>query len=51
MAWIEEVDPAEMAEVLRRMDILKISKEWGFIPLGEPDAAGWQLGRFPAPLN
>ena len=51
MSWIDEVDPDEMAEVLRRMDILKISKELGFIPLGEPSPAGWQYGRFPAPVN
>ena len=51
MGWIDEVDPAEMAEVLRRMDVFEIAKGYGFTPLGEPDAAGWQYGRFPAPVN
>jgi hypothetical protein len=47
----EGIDPAEVAEVLRRMDVLKIAKGYGFIPLGTPDAAGWQAGRFPEPVG
>ncbi len=41
-----EIDPVLAKEILRRMDVLQIAKDFGFIPCGPQDAAGWLPGRF-----
>jgi hypothetical protein len=48
---LEGIDPAQVREVLRRMDVLAIAKEYGFVPLGGSDMNGWQPGRFPEPVG
>jgi hypothetical protein len=46
---LEGIDPAQVREVLRRMDILKISKQYGFIPIGGPGAFFYEGGGLPSP--
>ena len=44
---LEGIDPDEVREVLRRMDILSIARGLGFVSSGPPDDNGWIPGRFP----
>jgi hypothetical protein len=48
---LEGIDPAQVREVLRRMDVLKEAMKYGFVPIGAPDPNGWQPGVFPPPVG
>jgi hypothetical protein len=51
MATIPPDTPANRRRLLQRLDVLAIAKGFGFVPLGEPDANGWQSGVCPPPVG